>query len=282
MEFEFLGDRCAVRHCRQHDYLPFKCDACRCSFCDEHKTQSAHSCKSPAATLETLLCKDCGEVIARIRSTISEAARDAAIRGHKRVCTYARSQAPICALPTCRTRLTAPISCTHCARMHCIIHRAVTKHACTSRSTTVPAPSRPTRSNRPQAPPRGYANSALDPAGDSRLEGPQRVYADVHFAGDQLRGQQSIFFFFGRKWTVARVLEVIAKEARVPLITADSRRLQMRVGGRVCDMLDRIELVVPQHSAVTVEYAIISPAACSADVAKMPHNSMIDVLVIDD
>lgn len=44
MEFPDLGKHCSEETCKQLDFLPLKCDACKRDFCKDHFTCAAHKC----------------------------------------------------------------------------------------------------------------------------------------------------------------------------------------------------------------------------------------------
>ncbi|XP_043771407.1 AN1-type zinc finger protein 2A isoform X2 [Cervus elaphus] len=44
MEFPDLGKHCSEKTCKQLDFLPLKCDACKQDFCKDHFTYAAHKC----------------------------------------------------------------------------------------------------------------------------------------------------------------------------------------------------------------------------------------------
>ncbi|KAF0882895.1 ZFN2A protein, partial [Crocuta crocuta] len=44
MEFPDLGEHCSEETCKQLDFLPLNCDACKQDFCKDHFTCAAHKC----------------------------------------------------------------------------------------------------------------------------------------------------------------------------------------------------------------------------------------------
>uniref|UniRef100_A0A8C3I6M4 Zinc finger AN1-type containing 2A n=1 Tax=Chrysemys picta bellii TaxID=8478 RepID=A0A8C3I6M4_CHRPI len=46
MEFPDLGKHCSEKTCKQLDFLPLKCDACKEVFCKDHITYDQHKCTS--------------------------------------------------------------------------------------------------------------------------------------------------------------------------------------------------------------------------------------------
>jgi predicted nucleic acid binding AN1-type Zn finger protein len=45
MEFYYIGQRCDLENCKQHDFLPFQCKYCKGTFCLEHRFFDNHNCK---------------------------------------------------------------------------------------------------------------------------------------------------------------------------------------------------------------------------------------------
>eukprot|EP00051_Salpingoeca_urceolata_P018014 m.250710 g.250710 ORF g.250710 m.250710 type:complete len:73 (-) comp19101_c0_seq2:118-336(-) len=44
MELPHLGRQCAKQGCGQLDFLPYKCNACSATFCQDHYSYTAHEC----------------------------------------------------------------------------------------------------------------------------------------------------------------------------------------------------------------------------------------------
>lgn len=270
MEFEFTGALCSVPHCRKHDYLPFTCDGCKATFCLQHRTPAAHYCASaPARAPVPLPCKNCGDVIAHLPTDAAPAVKAAALRTHAKKCARDRVSAPACPVPGCSARLVAPVKCNRCGVAHCLKHRLAETHACTAPAPVPVARARP--SVRPASKlviPAGFANSPLRPVGDKRVDGELRVHFEVHFGGGVAGRRKAVYFFASRKWLVGRTLDAIAKHAGVPT-SAGGRRLQLRTSDGVVGMLDSIGKVVPQHSAVVVDYSepVARAPSCAAAVS---------------
>src|SRR5271167_2265345 len=39
-----IGAHCQYAYCNQLDFLPFRCESCRGTFCLDHRTETAHHC----------------------------------------------------------------------------------------------------------------------------------------------------------------------------------------------------------------------------------------------
>src|ERR1700759_5535938 len=43
-DVEAIGAHCQMAFCHQLDFLPFRCESCKGTFCLDHRTETAHSC----------------------------------------------------------------------------------------------------------------------------------------------------------------------------------------------------------------------------------------------
>lgn len=43
-DLEAIGARCQFPYCHQLDFLPFRCESCRSTFCLDHRSETAHKC----------------------------------------------------------------------------------------------------------------------------------------------------------------------------------------------------------------------------------------------
>ena len=59
-----IGRNCAVKSCRQLDFLPFTCDACHEVYCLEHRQYQSHSCPKAGQKESTaIVCPLCAKAI---------------------------------------------------------------------------------------------------------------------------------------------------------------------------------------------------------------------------
>ncbi|EED18315.1 AN1 zinc finger protein [Talaromyces stipitatus ATCC 10500] len=47
VDLESIGRNCQYEYCHQLDFLPFRCESCRGTFCSDHRTEAAHKCTHP-------------------------------------------------------------------------------------------------------------------------------------------------------------------------------------------------------------------------------------------
>lgn len=62
-----IGAHCAVLDCHQNDFLPFKCSACKHTFCLEHFRQATHNCSARGSEATAIICPLCALAI-KLRS----------------------------------------------------------------------------------------------------------------------------------------------------------------------------------------------------------------------
>ena len=61
--FGDLGSKCALSGCNQHDFLPFTCEACKSTFCLEHRTRESHNCSASPKESSVVICDVCKKSI---------------------------------------------------------------------------------------------------------------------------------------------------------------------------------------------------------------------------
>lgn len=57
--FGDIGSKCALPQCQQHDFLPFTCEACKSTFCLEHRTRESHNCAAVTKEPAVFICDVC-------------------------------------------------------------------------------------------------------------------------------------------------------------------------------------------------------------------------------
>eukprot|EP00933_Yihiella_yeosuensis_P074540 TRINITY_DN8348_c3_g1_i1.p1 TRINITY_DN8348_c3_g1~~TRINITY_DN8348_c3_g1_i1.p1 ORF type:complete len:349 (+),score=55.81 TRINITY_DN8348_c3_g1_i1:23-1048(+) len=109
-EFSYVGAHCAVATCGQQDFLPFKCNGCNQSFCQNHYKKEDHSCEALSASPSA--SSQCPAVTSRSTSSLEGL--------------------PRCAVPSCREQLTVQnrVHCNKCGQDTCLKHRFEDQHPC--------------------------------------------------------------------------------------------------------------------------------------------------------
>ncbi|KAF8964412.1 hypothetical protein BDZ97DRAFT_1757989 [Flammula alnicola] len=132
-----VGKQCSDPACLLVDFLPFKCQHCELSFCQEHFKVDAHKCpkydeskynriapncplcnipvavrpgQDPNVRMDMHLEKECSVVTGKVKS----------------------KSTPLCARGTCRKVLFSPIRCTSCRQQFCPAHRFPGDHNCSA------------------------------------------------------------------------------------------------------------------------------------------------------
>ncbi|KAB8349859.1 hypothetical protein FH972_023872 [Carpinus fangiana] len=116
-DLDDIGAHCQASFCNQLDFLPFRCESCRGTFCLDHRSETAHKC--PRA----------GEW-ARNRARQSGLSSTSGPSAKPTILTH-ESQ---CASPQCKTLIDTPlvpgIGCENCNRRYCLKHRLREDHNC--------------------------------------------------------------------------------------------------------------------------------------------------------
>ncbi|KAA8901769.1 hypothetical protein FN846DRAFT_106733 [Sphaerosporella brunnea] len=113
-----IGAHCDIDTCKQLDFLPFVCESCKGTFCLDHRTETAHSCKKAGSWLSSL----------RPKAAPSSGAAAPATNPRRSLLA-----AP-CAAPKCKTTINTPtqpgVKCVGCWKQYCLSHRLQDAHDC--------------------------------------------------------------------------------------------------------------------------------------------------------
>ncbi|KAJ6613300.1 hypothetical protein B0H10DRAFT_2177232 [Mycena sp. CBHHK59/15] len=136
-----VGKQCSHASCLLVDFLPFKCQHCDDSFCQEHFMVSAHKCPKYDEAKYNRVAPNCPlcnvPVSVRPGQDANEAMEAHFIKSCSTMTGKAKARSgPICAKARCGKVLFAPIRCTKCNEQFCPSHRFPADHSCTSASTT--------------------------------------------------------------------------------------------------------------------------------------------------
>ncbi|KAI9370630.1 hypothetical protein BJX61DRAFT_544426 [Aspergillus egyptiacus] len=238
-DLESIGRHCEYEYCNQLDFLPFRCESCRGTYCLEHRTETAHRC--PHA----------GEWARRRQNATPHSTTSSTPTEKPTI--YNSDQ---CAHVSCKTLINTlkdpGVRCPECRREYCLRHRLREEHDCAkiaprlgSGAGATPPPNETIRSmfarvkswgkdksqaaaaaaavakpkpkpNSPAA--RAAQVNAMKKAakGDTNVPADKRVY--LHVVGTS--ETQSVDppngdFWFDVRWKVGRVLDDAAKRLRV-------------------------------------------------------------------
>lgn len=160
MEFPDLGKHCSESTCKQLDFLPITCDACKQDFCKDHFSYAGHKC--PLAfkkDVQVPVCPLCNVPIPVKRGEIPDVVvgehmdRDCAFhpgRTQKKVFTHR------CSKEGCRKKEMLQLACAQCHGNFCIQHRHPLDHNCQAGSSSA-SKGRPSASSAPEQKPSGIS-----------------------------------------------------------------------------------------------------------------------------
>ncbi|SLM40777.1 an1 zinc finger protein [Lasallia pustulata] len=231
-EVEAIGAHCQYTYCNQLDFLPFRCESCKGTYCLDHRTETAHKCPHAGAW-----------AAARRKDAASSSASSATSPGKPTLLTATQ-----CSHPACKTYINTltnvGVGCTVCNRQYCLKHRLREDHSC---AKLTPIGARPASILTSQAqnvekaraafsrlrawgkekqtavlpkPKPSSSSSRLlalnqlkkSAKGDEKIPTEQRIYLHVEAEAATTtsafpRGQ----FWYNKEWSVGRVLDAAAK-----------------------------------------------------------------------
>ncbi|TVY91340.1 AN1-type zinc finger protein [Lachnellula willkommii] len=258
-----IGTHCQYTYCNQLDFLPFRCESCRGTFCLDHRSESGHKC--PKA----------GEWAARRRrANLSTPSLGAGK-------SMAEVEKP-CADPKCKTiigtSLSTSVHCSTCNRDYCLKHRLREDHDCKNlipigarvgRFSTQPdkalaafgklkawgASQKASMSERvlPKPKPTSAAarmvavnNLKKSAKGDAKLAPEKRVYIYVDAEAATTTSKfPSGEFYYSKDWVIGRILDAAAKALQVENINNQGldEKSKLRVfhieGGRLLEFNEK-------------------------------------------
>jgi len=125
-----LGQNCQVKTCNQLDFLPVKCDACSCKFCNAHWTYEAHECpQRHTKDVQVPVCPLCDKPVPTAKGT----SPDATVSAHlDRDCRESakRKIKKRCSVRKCKQTEFIKVECDQCKQNFCLKHRHPTDHQC--------------------------------------------------------------------------------------------------------------------------------------------------------
>ena len=246
-DLESIGRHCQYEFCGQLDFLPFRCESCRSTFCLDHRSETAHKC--PQA----------GEW-ARRRNGASNQKENRSAPEKPNI--YNSDQ---CSHVSCKTLINTlkdpGVRCPNCNHQYCLKHRLREEHDCAKLTplgarqgnqgngakpnetiksmfarvrtwgrdkqaasvNLIPKPK--PKPNSPAA--RAVAVNAMKRGakGDAGVPADKRLYLRaVGTADTQTAEPPAGDFYFDSRWKVGRVLDDAAKRLRV-------ENLNNRIGG---------------------------------------------------
>ncbi|KAJ9492807.1 hypothetical protein VN97_g408 [Penicillium thymicola] len=240
-DLESLGRHCQYEYCGQLDFLPFRCESCRSTYCLDHRTETAHQCPRE------------GEWARRRNGTNNTGQENRS--APEKPSIYNTDQ---CAHTQCKTLINTlkdpAVRCPQCNHQYCLKHRLREEHECAKitplgarqRNTASPndtiksmfarvrtwgrdkqnaaangtlLPALPKLKPKPNSPAaRAVAVNGLKRSakGDASVPADKRLYLHtVGTAETQAAEPPAGDFFFDSRWKVGRVLDDAAKKLQV-------------------------------------------------------------------
>ncbi|OQD64387.1 hypothetical protein PENPOL_c007G00878 [Penicillium polonicum] len=240
-DLESLGRHCQYEYCGQLDFLPFRCESCRSTYCLDHRTETAHQCPRE------------GEWARRRNGTNNTSQENRS--APEKPSIYNTDQ---CAHTQCKTLINTlkdpAVRCPQCNHQYCLKHRLREEHDCAkitplgarqrnaaSPNDTIKSmfarvrtwgrdkqnaaangsllPALPKLKPKPNSPAaRAVAVNGLKRSakGDASVPADKRLYLHtVGTAETQAAEPPAGDFFFDSRWKVGRVLDDAAKKLRI-------------------------------------------------------------------
>lgn len=258
-DVEAIGSHCQYTYCNVLDFLPFRCESCRGTYCLDHRTETGHQC--PKA----------GEWAA--------ARRKAAVGSQEAAGKPTLATGTQCSQPSCKTFINTlnavGVSCQGCNRQYCLKHRLREDHDC---AKLVPIGARPaqgpsqaekaraalgrlklwSKDKRASVAPwpktssaatRIAATNKLKQAakGDGKVPADKRVY--LYVEAEESTNSSKLpkgSFWYSRDWSVGRMLDAAAKGLQVENVNnrVEGEEERLRVfhveAGRLLDFGEKV------------------------------------------
>lgn len=290
-EVEAIGAQCQMTFCRQLDFLPFKCESCKGSYCLDHRSESAHQCPKAGEWAR--------------RRQLSQAAAGYKPTSKPSILTHEQQ----CAEASCKTLINTPlvtgVQCDKCNRSYCLKHRFGYDHDCanlkplgarpaagpTQREKGIAAldklrawgakkkdamPKAPQSRSKVEAAARVQAAATLRKTakGDEKLPMEKRMYLYVEASSDTVTSKiPKGAFFYSVDYSVGRVLDLAAKSLQVSNLNnrSEGEEDKLRVfhveGGRLLEFGEKL------GQSVQTGNTIVLLRGVGAGMAKTPDKT---------
>lgn len=136
-DVDAIGAHCQFPYCNQLDFLPFRCESCKGTYCLNHRTETTHKCPK-AGTWTAARRKNSLDKHSSSNNANSTSSPSSLLLGQQ------QQQEMKCALPACKTQIhtlrNVGVHCASCNRQYCLKHRFRDEHDC---ANLVPIGARP-------------------------------------------------------------------------------------------------------------------------------------------
>ncbi|KAI3607698.1 sec14 cytosolic factor [Moniliophthora roreri] len=152
-----IGKQCSHEACHLVDFLPFKCQHCQESFCQEHFKVEDHSCPKYDASKHNRVAPSCPFCNNPVAIPPGQDPNVRMEQHFEKECPVmlgktVKKSTPVCERGKCGKVLYAPIRCDKCRKQFCPAHRFPGDHTCnasaTSSSSTGTRPGAPTAASK--------------------------------------------------------------------------------------------------------------------------------------
>jgi AN1-type zinc finger protein 1 len=261
-DLESIGAHCQFPYCHQLDFLPFRCDSCKSTFCLDHRSELAHKCTHAGEWAKNRRKNSVGKPSAA---------------GGPPLPTLTPTQ---CSETHCKTTINTIQNtgsrCDNCNRQYCLKHRFRESHNC---ATATPLGARQSNhletqaekvrlgfsrlrswgkekqeSLKPKPKPSSRAaqfaalNTLKKTAkGDPNLPPEKRIYLHVEAeAATTTSKLPKAELYFNSEWSVGRMLDEAAKKLQVANVNNRVEREEERLrvyhveGGRLLEFSERL------------------------------------------
>lgn len=233
-DLESIGRHCQFEYCGQLDFLPFRCESCRSTYCLDHRSETAHR------------CAHAGEWARRRNGATQQENRSVP----EKPTIYNSDQCGHLACKTLINTLKDPgVRCPNCNRQYCLKHRLREEHDCAKltplgarQGNSVTAndtiksmfarvrtwgkdkqaasanliPKHKPKPNSPAARIASVNTMKRTAKGDAGVPADKRLYLHVVGTADtQAAEPPAGDFYYDSRWKVGRVLDDAARRLRV-------------------------------------------------------------------
>ncbi|KAF8073717.1 hypothetical protein FPV67DRAFT_1560075 [Lyophyllum atratum] len=137
-----IGKQCSHPSCLLVDFLPFECQHCEDSFCQEHFKVAAHKCPKYDESKYNRVAPDCPFCNTPVAVRPGQDPNDRMEDHITKECSVMTGKSgktrtmPVCARGNCKKVLFSPIRCDKCRSQFCPAHRFPADHNCAAPTTS--------------------------------------------------------------------------------------------------------------------------------------------------
>src|SRR6266487_3288976 len=121
-DLEAIGKHCQFTYCNQLDFLPFRCESCKGTYCLDHRTETAHKCTHEGEWAASRRRQSVGVVNSNSMISSLPTVKPTVLNSLQ------------CSHPSCKTLIhtlqNTGVHCQNCNREYCLKHRLREDHDC--------------------------------------------------------------------------------------------------------------------------------------------------------